>query len=180
MGGEGVKSRGERWRAWWVWGVAAAARGVRRRVAAAKASARQGQRGHQPGRLLSLAVTMMLLARRSAEESPGRREAVQRPNAGLLLRAPPAASTDRQRARGDGGTAPPPARQAAVLVRHDDAAGPEIDGGVARGARGRSTAQRRAAGAGIAGGQHRQTKGTRRWGSGAAMSPAGCCPEPPG
>ena len=37
MGGEGVKSRGERWRAWWVWGVAAAARGVRRRVAAAKA-----------------------------------------------------------------------------------------------------------------------------------------------
>ena len=162
------------WRAWWV------GRGSGSAWCAAPRGGGQGQRGHQPGRLLSSAATMMLLARRSAEESPGRREAVQRPNAGLLLRAPPAASTDRQRARGDGGTAPPPARQAAVLVRHDDAAGPEIDGGVARGARGRSTAQRRAAGAGIAGGQHRQTKGTRRWGSGAAMSPAGCCPEPPG
>ena len=89
------------------WHVAAAARGVRRRVAAAKASARQGQRGHQPGRLLSSAATMMLLARRSAEESPGGREAVQRPNAGLLGRALPAASTDRQRARGGGGAAPP-------------------------------------------------------------------------
>ena len=89
------------------WGVAAAARGVRRRVAAAKASARQGQRGHEPGRLLSLAATLMLLARRSTEDPPERREAVQRPNAGLLGRALPAASTDRQRARGGGGAAPP-------------------------------------------------------------------------
>ena len=72
------------------WGVAAAARGVRvrRRVAAAKASARQGQRGHEPGRLLSLAATLMLLARRSTEDPPERREAVQRPHAGLLLWAP--------------------------------------------------------------------------------------------
>ena len=62
--------------------------GVRRRVAAAKASARQGQRGHEPGRLLSLAATLMLLARRSTEDPPERREAVQRPRAGLLLRAP--------------------------------------------------------------------------------------------
>ena len=62
--------------------------GVRRRVAAAKASARQGQCGHEPGRLLSLAATLMLLARRSTEDPPERREAVQRPRAGLLLRAP--------------------------------------------------------------------------------------------
>ena len=62
--------------------------GVRRRVAAAKASARQGQRGHEPGRLLSLAATLMLLARRSTEDPPERREAIQRPRAGLLLRAP--------------------------------------------------------------------------------------------
>jgi hypothetical protein len=62
------------------WGVAAAARGVRRRVAAAKASARQGQRAARPARpparqvysrLISSAATIMLLARRSAEESPG-------------------------------------------------------------------------------------------------------------
>ena len=72
----------------------------------------------------------------------------------------------------------PPARQAAILGRHDDAFGPEISGGVAREARGRSTAQRRAAAAGTAGGQHRQAKGTRRWGNGAATSPAGCCPCP--
>ena len=77
------------------WGVAAAARGVRRRVAAAKASARQGQRGHEPGRLLSLAATLMLLARRSTEDPPERREAVQRPRAGLLARALPAASTGK-------------------------------------------------------------------------------------
>ena len=70
------------------WHVAAAARGVRRRVAAAKASARQGQRGHEPGRLLSLAATLMLLARRSTEDPPERREAVQRSHAGLLLWAP--------------------------------------------------------------------------------------------
>ena len=75
--------------------MAAAARGVRRRVAAAKASARQGQRGHEPGRLLSLAATLMLLARRSTEDPPERREAVQRPRAGLLARALPAASTGK-------------------------------------------------------------------------------------
>ena len=47
-----------------------------------------GRRGHEPGRLLSLAATLMLLARRSTEDPPERREAVQRPHAGLLLRAP--------------------------------------------------------------------------------------------
>ena len=71
-----------------LWSVMACGCGVRRRVAAAKASARQGQRGHEPGRLLSLAATLMLLARRSTEDPPERREAVQRPRAGLLLRAP--------------------------------------------------------------------------------------------
>jgi hypothetical protein len=35
----------------------------------------------------------MLLARRSTEDPPERREAVQRPHAGLLARALPAAST---------------------------------------------------------------------------------------
>jgi len=74
-----------------LWSVVACGCGVRRRVAAAKASARQGQRGHD-----------------------------------------------------------------AVIGRHADAAGPEIDGGSAREARGRSTPPRRAAGAGIAGDQHRQ------------------------
>ena len=59
---------------------------MRRRMAAAKAGARQGPRGHEPGRLLSLAATLMLLARRSTEDPP--EEAVQRPHAGLLLRAP--------------------------------------------------------------------------------------------
>ena len=96
MGGEGVTSRGGEVRSGVAcvssvrggWGVAAAARGVRRRVAAAKASARQGQRGHEPGRLLSLAATLMLLARRSTEDPPERREAIQRPHAGLLLWAP--------------------------------------------------------------------------------------------
>ena len=58
---------------WWL--VVACGCGVRRRVAAAKASARQGQRGHEPGRLLSLAATLMLLARRSTEDPPERREA---------------------------------------------------------------------------------------------------------
>ena len=43
--------------------------------------------GHEPGRLLSLAATLMLLARRSTEDPPERREAIQRPHAGLLLRA---------------------------------------------------------------------------------------------
>ena len=71
-----------------LWSVVACGCGVRRRVAAAKASARQGQRGHEPGRLLSLAATLMLLARRSTEDPPERREAIQRPHAGLLLRAP--------------------------------------------------------------------------------------------
>ena len=71
-----------------LWSVVACGCGVRRRVAAAKASARQGQCGHEPGRLLSLAATLMLLARRSTEDPPERREAVQRPRAGLLLRAP--------------------------------------------------------------------------------------------
>ena len=71
-----------------LWSVVACGCGVRRRVAAAKASARQGQRGHEPGRLLSLAATLMLLARRSTEDPPERREAVQRPHAGLLLWAP--------------------------------------------------------------------------------------------
>ena len=71
-----------------LWSVVACGCGVRRRVAAAKASARQGQRGHEPGRLLSLAATLMLLARRSTEDPPERREAIQRPRAGLLLRAP--------------------------------------------------------------------------------------------
>ena len=47
-----------------------------------------GRRGHEPGRLLSLAATLMLLARRSTEDPPERREAIQRPRAGLLLRAP--------------------------------------------------------------------------------------------
>ena len=75
--------------------VVACGCGVRRRVAAAKASARQGQRGHEPGRLLSLAATLMLLARRSTEDPPERREAVQRPRAGLLARALPAASTGK-------------------------------------------------------------------------------------
>jgi len=46
-----------------------------------------GRRGHEPGRLLSLAATLMLLARRSTEDPPERREAIQRPHAGLLLRA---------------------------------------------------------------------------------------------
>jgi len=66
------------WRAWCA-AVVVVACGVRRRVAAAKASARQGQRGHEPGRLLSLAATLMLLARRSTEDPPESREAVQRP-----------------------------------------------------------------------------------------------------
>ena len=48
---------------------------------------RRGRRGHEPGRLLSLAATLMLLARRSTEDPPERREAIQRPHAGLLLRA---------------------------------------------------------------------------------------------
>ena len=78
-----------------LWSVVACGCGVRRRVAAAKASARQGQRGHEPGRLLSLAATLMLLARRSTEDPPERREAVQRPRAGLLARALPAASTGK-------------------------------------------------------------------------------------
>ena len=93
------------------WGVAAAARGVRvrRRVAAAKASARQGQRGHEPGRLLSLAATLMLLARRSTEDPPERREAVQRPHAGLLARASPAASTGKEPRRWGGGAVMSPA-----------------------------------------------------------------------
>ena len=79
-----------------LWSVVACGCGVRRRVAAAKASARQGQRGHEPGRLLSLAATLMLLARRSTEDPPERREAIQRPRAGLLLaRALPAASTGK-------------------------------------------------------------------------------------
>jgi len=47
-----------------------------------------GRRGHEPGRLLSLTATLMLLAQRSTEDPPERREAVQRPRAGLLLRAP--------------------------------------------------------------------------------------------
>jgi len=43
-----------------------------------------------------LAATLMLLARRSTEDPPERREAVQRPHAGLLLaRALPAASTGK-------------------------------------------------------------------------------------
>ena len=62
-----------------LWSVVACGCGVRRRVAAAKASARQGQRGHEPGRLLSLAATLMLLARRSTEDPPERLEAVQTP-----------------------------------------------------------------------------------------------------
>ena len=53
-----------------------------------RAAAVGEQRGHEPGRLLSLAATLMLLARRSTEDPPERREAVQRPHAGLLLRAP--------------------------------------------------------------------------------------------
>ena len=67
-----------------LWSVVACGCGVRRRVAAAKASARQGQRGHEPGRLLSLAATLMLLARRSTEDPPERREAVQRPHAAAV------------------------------------------------------------------------------------------------
>ena len=79
-----------------LWSVVACGCGVRRRVAAAKASARQGQRGHEPGRLLSLAATLMLLARKSTEDPPERHEAIQRPRAGLLLaRALPAASTGK-------------------------------------------------------------------------------------
>jgi len=55
-----------------------------------------GRRDHEPGRLLSLAATLMLLARRSTEDPPERREAIQRPHAGLLLaRALPAASTGK-------------------------------------------------------------------------------------
>jgi len=54
-----------------------------------------GRRGHEPGKLLSLAATLMLLARRSTEDPPERREAVQRPHAGLLARALPAASTGK-------------------------------------------------------------------------------------
>ena len=53
-----------------------------------RAAAVGGRRGHEPGRLLSLAATLMLLARRSTEDPPERREAIQRPRAGLLLRAP--------------------------------------------------------------------------------------------
>ena len=127
--------------------VVACGCGVRRRVAAAKASARQGQRGHEPGRLLSLAATLMLLARRSTEDPPERREAVQRPRAGLLARASPAASTGKEHAAVGGG-AVMRARQAAVIGHHADAAGPEIDGGSAREARGRSTPPRRPAAAG--------------------------------
>ena len=52
-----------------------------------RAAAVGGRRGHEPGRLLSLAATLMLLARRSTEDPPERREAIQRPHAGLLLRA---------------------------------------------------------------------------------------------
>ena len=106
------------WRAWcaagcglWVCGghVVACGCGVRRRVAAAKASARQGQHGHEPGRLLSLAATLMLLARRSTEDPPERREAVQRPHAGLLARALPAASTGKGPRRWGGGAVMSPA-----------------------------------------------------------------------
>ena len=53
-----------------------------------RAAAVGGRRDHEPGRLQSLAATLMLLARRSTEDPPERREAVQRPRAGLLLRAP--------------------------------------------------------------------------------------------
>ena len=60
-----------------------------------RAAAVGGRRGHEPGRLLSLAATLMLLARRSTEDPPERREAVQRPHAGLLARASPAASTGK-------------------------------------------------------------------------------------
>ena len=70
-----------------LWSVVACGCGVRRRVAAANASVRQGQRRHEPDRLLSLASTLMLLARRSTEGPQGRREASHRPRAGLL-RAP--------------------------------------------------------------------------------------------
>ena len=86
-----------------LWSVVACGCGVRRRVAAAKASARQGQRGHEPSSLLSLAATLMLLARRSTEDPPERREAVQRPRAGLLARALPAASTGKGHAAVGGG-----------------------------------------------------------------------------
>merc|ERR1711938_514386 len=54
-----------------------------------------GRRGHELGRLLSLAATLMLMARRSTEDPPDKREAVQRPHAGLLARASPAASTGK-------------------------------------------------------------------------------------
>ena len=47
-----------------------------------------GRRGHEPGRLLCLAATLMLLARRSTEDPPERREAVQRPHALLVLGKP--------------------------------------------------------------------------------------------
>ena len=94
---------------WSVESVVACGCGVRRRVAAAKASARQGQRGHEPGRLLSLAATLMLLARRSTEDPPERREAVQRPHAGLLARALPAASTGKGPRRWGGGAVMSPA-----------------------------------------------------------------------
>ena len=92
-----------------LWSVVACGCGVRRRVAAAKASARQGQCGHEPGRLLSLAATLMLLARRSTEDPPERREAVQRPRAGLLARALPAASTGKGHPAGVGGAVMSPA-----------------------------------------------------------------------
>ena len=44
-----------------LWSVVACGCGVRRRAAAAKTSARQGQRGHEPGRLLSLAAILKVM-----------------------------------------------------------------------------------------------------------------------
>jgi len=56
-----------------------------------------------------LAATLMLLARRSTEDPPERREAVQRPHAGLLARALPAASTGKGHAAVGGGAVMSPA-----------------------------------------------------------------------
>ena len=71
---------------WWLVVVVCGAAWRRPRPARGKGST--VMRYHEPGRLLSLAATLMLLARRSTKDPPERREAVQRPRAGLLLRAP--------------------------------------------------------------------------------------------
>ena len=163
------------WRAWRA-AVVVVACGVRRRMAAAKAGARQGQRGHEPGRFLSLAAMLMLLARRSMEDPPERREAVQCPRAGLLARALPAASTGKGHAAVGGRRGHEPGRLLSLaatlmlLARRSTEDPPERREAVQRPHAGLLARALPATSTG---------KGPRRWGGGAVMSPAGCSHWPP-